>query len=332
MALVVLTGMGVSHAQEPNPHALWSVYFLAGAEATKKDNWPEAEALFAAAAEQAQLHRPAEPYLTFAKYSLAVSYYQQGRFTDANRTAAPLTLALDRGTVHPDLQESVDALTALGNLFYNQAQNESNDPKRKDLTGDARTKLDDDINEKNFFARQYYQWAFVIDQELLPPDSPELADPALWVGLMDFTLGDYAGAIDSLTQLKRIQEMAAQRERMLSSGSVAYSLGAKRETGPTTNPQASAQDLDIVIGVSYEVVAGQLEKDKPAEAARDFALAEPYLEKHVDNTDFGKRAGVKLLEIYQEHAQVLQALKDPAAVAALEKKEKSLRAKQGEPN
>ena len=330
--LVAIASACSSQAQEPGPSTLWSVYFSAAAAAAKADNWPEAEALFAAAVEQAQQHQPAEPYLTFAKYSLAIAYYQQGRYADANRTAAPLKLAVDPATVHADLQESVDALTTLGNLFYNQAEKESDDPKRKELQGDARTKADDDISEKNFFARRYYQWAFVIDQQLLPADSPDLAGPAEWVGLMNYKVGDYSAAVASLTQLMRIQEMTAQREKALSSGSMAYSLASRQDTGQAKNPQAPAAAVGIYIGLSYEAVADGLSKDKPAEAAQALAQGEPYLEKYVDDAPFGKSARTVLLRLYETHAGLLIRLKDPAAAATLEKKAKLLKARQEKPS
>ena len=324
--------VGASRAQEPEPGALWSVYFSAGVEATKNNNWPEAEALFAAAAEQAKQHQPAEPYLTFANYSLAVTYYEENRAADSQKIFDSMHPVLDPALVGPDLQQSVDALTAMGNLFYNQAYAANNDPKRKNLTGAALTKYDEDIGEKNLYARRYYQWAFVIDQKLLPPDSPELAGPAESLGLMNFDVGDYAAAIDSLTQLMRIQEMTTQREKTLSSGSVAYSLATRKETGPATNRDAPPAAVAVIIGRSYEVVASAAAKDKPAEAARDLGLAEPYLEKYLDDADFGKTVRIVLLRIYEAHEQLLRQLKDPAGAAALETKAKPLRATQEKPS
>ena len=126
-------------AQDTGAHTLWAVYLSAGVSATKAKNWPEAEMLYTAAIKQAEADQPSEPYLMIAQYSLGTIYWEQGKQEESSKVFGELKLTLEPAAVRPDLRESADVLTSIGNTFYSEAKAENKDATDKKLAGDALT-------------------------------------------------------------------------------------------------------------------------------------------------------------------------------------------------
>jgi hypothetical protein len=327
VALIACLTAFTSHAlaQTTQHHALWQVYFAAGADAAIDKKWPEAELLYNAAIQQAQSDAPVEPFLTLAEYSLVSVYWEEHREDDAEKLANQLKLSFDAALVTVEVRNASNLLSNLGNAFYNEATAES-DAIKPETKGDELTKINGDITQKYFFARRYYRWATMIETKFLTPHSPELENDVAGLSLANYKAGQYEDAILSLLQLKEIVESSLQRDNALSSGSLAYSLASKSTANGAKNT-LSIPAITLFMGLSYEAVATQFLKDKPDEAAKNYALGEHYLTQSESDPDVGKNIRTVLARIYDEHAQLLRQRKQQTEAEKLESQAKKVRAR-----
>jgi len=320
-------------AQTPGSSDLWRVYLSAGANATRAKNWPEAETFYTAAIKQAEEDKLPPACLTIASYSLATIYWEQGNQELAKKTLNPLQPVLDPAELRPEIGGSVDALKGLGDFFYSEAEAEKKDAEDKKIDGDPRKKIDDDVSYKYLFSRRYYQWVFVIEQQFISSKtdhSPDLQTAAEDLGVASYMADDYPNAIVGLSELLQIVETSNDREKALSKGSLAYSLASKGTTAPSKNRviNVSLPAVCLLLGRSYNWTAEDILKAKPEEADRDFVQAESYLQRSLDDADFGKQSTELLAEVYQKHAGVLRDLKKRAEADALDLKAKRLKPQQ----
>jgi hypothetical protein len=316
-ALALIAIFSSASAQSAGAHALWRVYFAAGAKASYKDsNWPEAEALYTSAMKQAETESPQEPFLLFAKYSLGTVYWEQGRKDEAVKVFDALSLKLDPAIIHSDIRESVDELMSLGNQFYQEAAADEKDAEDKKLEGDALKASKEDAHQKYRFSRRYYEWAAIIDGQFFSARSPELQDVVGNLAVMNFKVEDYPEAIKNLLQLKEIVQAATQRDAALSSGSLAYSLASKGSANQTKDAMAPGSQIlfddtaiDVYLALSYEDEADAVYRDNPAEAVQDFTLAENYVTLCMKDPKYIQNGRTTLARLYGDHAYVLRQMK-----------------------
>jgi len=264
--------------------------------------------------------------LMIAQYSLGTIYWEQGRQEEADKVFGAMKLILDPVAVQPDLRESADVLTSIGNTFYSEAEAENKDATDKKLGGDALTTARNDVNQKFRFARRYFEWATVIDKHFLPPQSPELENVIGDLALGAFQISDYSEAIPSLLELKGIIETTMQRDNALLSASLEYSLASK-ETADKAKSPLSVAAIALYLGLSYEAVADGQVGDSPEKAAQTLEQGEHYLTESANDAAFGKSVRIVLARVYGEHAQILRRLKRPAEADKLESLAKVLRSK-----
>lgn len=311
-------------AQAPGPYTLWHIYLSAGATAVKEKNWPEAEALFSAAVNQAEQAQSKEPFLVIAKYSLATAYWEEGQKDAAKQVFTSLKPTSNWAGIGAELHQSSSILSALGSEFYEEAESDRKDANDKKLKDQALKDKEDDAEWKYLFARKYYGWAFVIEKSFLSPHSPELKDIAAVLSLAQYKAGEYADAIESFKELQAIVETSTRRSDALSHGSLKYSLAPG---GPANKSKDSLSVAAISkwIGLGYEGLAGDASDKKPAEAAQDYAQAELSLQKYVHDTDQGSDVRSILARVYEEHAQLLRKLNQNPQAEILERKAKLVR-------
>lgn len=284
---------------------LYRTCLAAGASALEARNWPEAETFFTAAAMQTQTADSKEPYLKIARYSLAATYAEEGKEDDAIRIFKSLKLTLNSDEISQQTRQLVDTLLILANHFYSAATAETKDATNRKLEGDALQKINDDISEKYQLARRYYQWIFVIDKQFLPVHSPDLQDVAGDYGLASYYAGDYISAKEGFEELLKIVNQSTRRQSELSQGSLAYSLAAGNVVGPAKTGLSVAA-ISVFLSLSYEGLANELTKDKPAEAAQDYSQAESYLTAFVRDPTYGNSARTVLTRLYRKHAELLR--------------------------
>jgi hypothetical protein len=302
---------------------VWRTYLEAGASATLDKSWPEAETFYTAAITQAEHGRSPEPFLTFSKYSLATVYLEEGKQDELQQILKPLNLTLSSAELNPQLRPAIPTLSELGDFFYEEAAAEDKDATAKKLQGDALKKVNDDVTLKYRFSRRYYQWAFALDQHFLPPHSPELQNVAVGFGLGSYHAGEYPDAVEGLTELLEIVTQSAHREEALSQGSAAFSLASGTVAG-TASQTLSAAAISCYLGLSYEAIAADVPKDKPADAMQDYAKAERLLEVYTGDQYWGKSVRTVLARVYGEHAQLLRQSGQKAQAASLDAKAKKV--------
>jgi hypothetical protein len=302
---------------------VWRTYLDAGANATLDKNWPEAETFYTAAVAQAEHGRSPEPFLTISKYSLATIYFEEGKQDQGDQLLKPLTLILSTSELNSQLRPSISTLSGLGEVFYDEADAEAKDATAKKIQGDALKKINDDVTLKYRFSRRYYQWAFALDRHFLPPHSPDLQNVALGFGLAAFHAAEYPDAVEGLTELLEIVRLSTHRQQELSQGSTAFSLESSTVAGPADSGLSPAA-IAFYLGLSYEAIAADVPKDKPADAIEDYAKGERQMEVYAWDQYWGKNNRTVLARVYHEHAQLLQQSGQKAQAAALELKSKKL--------
>jgi hypothetical protein len=303
---------------------LWRTFFAAGASATEAGNWPEAESFYTAAVRQAEDADPKEPYFTIAQLSLVATYWEENRHDDAIRLNKTLRLDLDPSQISPQLRQTANTLLSLADHFYSAADEEKKQADEDKLQGDARHKADDDVEVKYRIARRYYQWAYEIDKHFMPANSPDLENEAAYYGLACFYAGEYEDAKQAFTELLAIVKESTRRQTQLSQGSLVYSLATGNNPG-SVKDDLSIAAISLLLGRIYEGIADGKVKDKPAEAAQDYAHAEGYLTAFVADSQYGNSARIVLARLYREHADLLRKSGRTAQAVSLESKAKNLR-------
>jgi len=315
-ACIAQTGLG---------DVVWRTYFEAGANAMAAKSWPEAETFYTAAITQAQHARSPEPFLTISRYSLATVYIEEGKEDQAEQILKPLALTLSPDELNPQLRPAILTLAGLGEVFYDEADAEEKDATAKKIQGDALKKIADDFNLKYRLSRRYYQWAFALDKHFLPPHSPELQEVALGFGWSSYHAAEYPDAVEGLTELFDIVTVSAQRQEELSQGSATFSLASGNVAGPA-NQDLSPAAISFYLGLSYEAIAAEVLKDKPADAMQNYTKAERQLSAYAWDPDWGKNNRTVLARVCQEHAQLLQQSGQKVQAAALNLKSRKLQA------
>ncbi len=113
--LVGLVCLALWPAHASAQGGLWETYNNAGVKAYQQGNYPEAEKQLGAALKEAAGFRPQDPRRATNLNNLALLYYNQGKYADAEplykRALAIVEKAL--GPEHPDVAKSLENYAAL---------------------------------------------------------------------------------------------------------------------------------------------------------------------------------------------------------------------------
>lgn len=312
-----------AYAQTPRPFTLWSVYLSAGANAAVAENWAEAEMFFSAAMHEAEQSKPGEPFRSIASYSLATTYYKQGRTEAASNILRTPNRTIDPHVLGAELERTQGTLGTLGYLFYSQAEKDSKELNSKELTGEALTSKQAEILAQYEFARQYYEWAVLLEKQVRTPHSPELEDSLTFLGLSCYNAREYKEAIATFKELQAIEGSIKRRNDALSHDSIKYSLSAK-STAESFKQSLDAGSIAVLISGSYFELATEVKNDKPQEAIEELEQAETSLRDSTSDPEMGYKVRMALANEYMTHAEVLRSLKHDAQADRLEAKAKSL--------